>query len=166
MPDQRLPAPDAIRAILMRRIAERLGAPSACPTRACRRRRACAGEGRIEAGLPCQRAARAEDRARFDALLATVEAIRDRSLWPEPSCSAELRAVEAVAIDILRTALPLMPNFGPLFEDWLSRYQDPPIRPGGTRAWLRYARAELARTIGPGETVGRRDGRSHKPRTA
>jgi hypothetical protein len=136
-PDER------IRAVLMRRIADRLGAPATCPARACRRGKHCNAAGGSE--LPCRRAACPEDQARFDQLLATVEGIRNLTLWPEPSRSDELRAIEAMAIEILGASLPLMPDFAPKYEAWLKRYNTLPSRPGDTRFMLKLMRDEIAR---------------------
>jgi hypothetical protein len=78
-------------------------------------------------------------------LFGAVEAIVNQTLWPEPSVSASLRAVEEMAIGIVREALPSMPEFAQQFEYWVTRYFGPPASTGDTRAFLRYARAEVGR---------------------
>jgi hypothetical protein len=134
-----------MRAKLMRRVADRLDAPKTCPTRTCRRRHTCNGAGIGESEPPCRRAASPEDSARFDELSRTVEAIVDGTLWPEPAVNAGLRMVEETAIGIVREALPLMPGFAEKFEAWMQRYFGPPASARDNRAFLRYARAEVAR---------------------
>lgn len=138
-----LQSPERIRAMLMRRVADRLGMQATCQARACRRNRHCHAAGNAEPA--CYRIARPEDRARFDELFATVEAIRSLTLWPEPSRNDGLRALEAEAIDILGAALPLMPDFAPKFAGWLKRYNIWPTRPGDRRFWLQLAREEINR---------------------
>jgi hypothetical protein len=135
------PDPDRLYAILMRRVAERLGL--ACPARACLRNHHCKTDGVLDP--PCRQAANTEDRIRFDELIGVVEAIRSLTLWPEPSRNDDLRAAEALAIEILTAALPLMPGFAPKFEAWLVRYSRWPTGPKDGRFWLKLAKEEVAR---------------------
>lgn len=151
---------EPIRTMLMRCTADKLGAPIHCPARGCHRNRHCQGACAPEP--PCQQRADPADRARFDELFSIVEAIRNLTLWPEPSRSDDLRALEALAIDILIAALPLMPDFAPKFENWLKRYGTWPARPRDTRFWLKLAREEIARPSAvpgsPGRDPLRRNG--------
>jgi hypothetical protein len=134
---------ERIRALLMRRVADRLALPATCQARACQRNKRC--NSSLDTHPSCRHAASADDRARFDQLFDTIEAIRNLTLWPEPSRSDDLRAVEAMAIDILVDALPLMPDFVPKFQAWLVRYNTWPTRPRDSRFWLKLAKEEIAR---------------------
>jgi hypothetical protein len=135
--------PERLRATLMRRVADRLALTPACPARTCLRNRHCNATGGSDPA--CRHVAGPADRARFDQLFGTVESIRNHTLWPEPSRSDELRADEALAIEILIAALPLMPDFAPKFENWLARYNKWPTGPRDGRFWLKLAKEEIAR---------------------
>jgi hypothetical protein len=113
-----------------------------CPRRGCRRARRCGVEDAATGRPACIVQIHDEWRADYERLLALATAIitADRRT---PSPHADERALEEMAIGLVRAVLPLLPKSARNARDWIAHYENPPPPAPPVDAALVLARIQL-----------------------